>query len=32
MSEDIKSHLLVEKKGRIAYVTLNPARGPECTD
>ena len=23
MSEDIKSHLLVEKKGRIAYVTLN---------
>ena len=23
MSEDIRSHLLVEKKGRIAYVTLN---------
>ncbi len=23
MSEDIKSHLMVEKKGRIAYVTLN---------
>lgn len=23
MSEDIKSHLLVERKGRIAYVTLN---------
>ena len=23
MSEDISSHLLVEKKGRIAYVTLN---------
>ena len=23
MSEDIKSHLLIEKRGRIAYVTLN---------